>query len=653
MADALLVAASTTTSATGWVLLGAPAAAVTTVVASKLLGQRRGWVALVVAGIIGWSLGVVVAGIITEWRWDTLEMVLVALAAGVLLTMATAVALDLLSPSGAFAQSGQEGLLGRGNPLARVRRARATARRYRQITHLAAENGVIGRHVDHSELPAGVRRTLEDAGGIFVKLGQVASTRADLLPTAWCEELALLRSRAKPAAEDDVRQVLADELGDGWADRFATFDWTPLAAASIAQVHAATMPDGTPVVVKVQRPGLDEVMATDSAAVLDLAGLLERRTQLGLAVHPADVAAEFLAGVSDELDLRIEATNATELAAALAERPGVRVPAVIPTVSTRRVLTEERVAGTSIGEVAELSASGHDPRDLAHRLLELFVVQIFDIGVFHADPHPGNILVDDDGDIVLIDLGAVGRLGPGQRTATMELLAAATTGDAVAARQALERIVQIGSGVDVHALDFAIEDLLDRYDRVGAGISTQAFSDLVVVMARFGIRVPPWLGTLSRTLITLEGTLRTIDPDFSFVDEAHAAYAGRARGALDVDTVRDALEHEAMTQLPRLRRLPERLDDLLEQASTGRLRASVSFFGDEADQRIVTRLVNRLVLAVVAAALGLGSVRLLAVSAGPMIGDVRLNQVLGYVGLVAASVLVLRIVAGIARDGSL
>lgn len=646
-----VVIAASSVSIGGWVVLGPLGAAATTVLASRLLGQRRGWIAQLVAGLVGWTLGVIAAGLITDWRWSTLDMAVVAVVTGVLFTMVTAIVLDLLSPTGTFAHGVPAALIGHGGPVARARRGWATARRYRQITRLARTNGLIGHRVDASALPSGVRHTLEESGGIFVKLGQVASTRSDLLPATWCEELALLRSRAHPATAEEVRPVLAAELGAGWEDRFAAFDWEPLAAASIAQVYAATTPDGTDVVVKVQRPGLDEVMATDSAAVLALAGLLERRTELGLAMHPVDVATEFLDGVAEELDLRIEATNAAELRTALAGRPGVRVPVVLDDLSTRRVLTEERVDGVSIAEVDVLRSRGQDPTELSHRLLELFLAQIFEIGVFHADPHPGNILVGADGEIVLIDLGAVGRLGPGQRTATMEILAAASAGDAVAVRQALERIVPVGRGVDVHALDFAIEDLLDRYDRTGGGISSQAFTDLVVVMARFDLRAPAWMGTLGRTLITLEGTLRQIDPAFSLVDAAHAASGDTVRGSLDAATLRSALEHEAMTQLPRLRRLPERVDDLLEQASTGRFRASVSLFGDPDDARTLTRLVNRLVMAVLAAALGLGSARLLDVAGGPVVGDVALNEVLGYMGLAAASVLTLRIVAGIARDG--
>ena len=177
--------------------------------------------------------------------------------------------------------------------------------------------------------------------------------------------------------------------------------------------------------VKVERPGLDETMALDSAAIMQLAGLIERRTTLGLTLRPSQLAAEFIDNVREELDFRIEAANAEAIALAVSGADRVRVPAVFPALSTKRMLTEERVGGHSVADIERLRSLGIDPSDLARRLVDAFVIQIFDAGVFHADPHPGNILVEDDGTIVLIDLGAVGRLGPNQRDLVLQMLAGA------------------------------------------------------------------------------------------------------------------------------------------------------------------------------------------------------------------------------------
>ena len=622
-----------------------------TVVAGRLLGARRGWLALALAGIAGFALAVVTAGELTNWEWRTLDMVLVTLALALLLTMAFALAIDLAAPVGSLAHDGAAGLVTIRNPIQASRSKIAPFRRYRQVLAIARHEGVLARTVTHDELPAGVRRTLESAGGIFVKLGQVASTRTDVLPVAWCDELSLLRSAAEPQPEAVIRPHIIEQLGGPPEEYFASFDWTPLASASIAQVYRATLKSGDDVVVKVQRTGLDETIATDRAAIMQLAGLIQRRTPLGLSVQPADLAQEFIESVEEELDFRVEANNALELSAGLADVDGIRVPTVHRDLSTAKVLTEEYVAAPSIVDNDALAALGVDRAVLANRLIEAFLHQIFDIGVFHDDPHPGNILIEPDGTIVLIDLGAVGRIGPGHRAAVLDLLAAAAVGDAVGLRQALERIALFDRRLDTRVLDAALETFLGRHMSTGGGITAAAFEDLASLIGHFGIRLPAWFGTLTRTMVSLEGTLTTIDPEFSLVDAARR-HAEQGIGHPTVSGLKDSVEQELLQQLPRLRRVPERVDELFGQLLAGQLSASVSVLSDERDVRLITRLVDRLVLAIIAAATGVGATILLGVEIGPTLGgSVSINEVLGYFGIVAASILALRVVAGIIRDG--
>lgn len=634
-----------------WIVLGIPTIALVTFLGGRLLGARRGWLALVIAGFFGWLSGVVIAGEITAWRWSSLDMVLVTIVLGTLFTMIIALGIDMLAPVGTLKRGAEAGLVQFSNPIASMARRRAIVRRYREVVHLARVNGVVTRHVDHDALPDGVRRTLEQAGGIFVKMGQVASTRSDVLPEAWCQELSKLRASAEPAPEAAIRPLIEAEIGGSVDEVYTSFDWTPIASASIAQVYAATLQDGREVVVKVQRPGLDDRMDVDRGAVLQLAGLIERHTALGLSVRPIDLATEFLNNVAEELDFSIEASNATALREGLAGFEGVRIPDIDALATTKRVLTEERVSGVSIADGAALTAYGLDQRALADRLLRAFLTQIFDVGVFHADPHPGNILVEPDGTIVLIDLGAVGRLGPNQRAATLNLLVAAASMDSAAIRQALVEIVDVDERADLRSLDRVIDRMLAKHVRPGGGISAEAFADLAVVTGQYGMRFPDWLATLTRTMVTLEGTLTTIDPEFSLVDGAreHAGdiIAGGGGG------FRAAFEHEALRQMPKLRRLPDRLDAILGQAAENKLGFRLHLFSDPRNEQVITRIFNRLVLAIVAASVGLGSIMLLSVKAGPHLGtSVSINEVLGYVGLVTASVLIMRLVAGIIRDGT-
>jgi ubiquinone biosynthesis protein len=648
----MLIVATTAPAVGAWIVLGPPAAFAVTVGAGRLLGARRSWFALSVAGVVGWTLGVVSAGVITGWQWDGLEMVLLALLLGTLFTMIAALGIDLLAPMGSLATGDQAGLFSLRNPLKSVRDALRPIRRYREVLHLARVNGVTTTRPDPATLPVGVRQTLEQAGGMLVKVGQVASTRADLLPAAWCDELALLRSHAEPAPAEAIRPVLEHELGTSVEDSFAHFNWDPIASASIAQVYEAELRDGTPVVIKVQRPGLETTIALDSAAIMQLAGLIERRTTLGLALRPRQLAAEFIDNVREELDFRLEAANVEAVHLALAGTDRVRVPAVFPALSTRSILAEERVSGHSVTDVEGLRSVGIDPSDVGRRLLDAFVTQVFDAGVFHSDPHPGNILVEADGTIVLIDLGAVGRLGPNQRTLVLQMLAGAAAGDATALRAALNEVMVIDSQVDLRRLDLDIDDMLARHLRPGGGITTAAFQDLTLLLGRYGMHLPRWFGVLSRTLVTLEGTLRSIDPSFSLVDAARARAGDVVFGRARPSSLRTALEQEAMTQLPRLQRLPERVDEFLGQAVSGQLSGRLALFSHEGDERLVRAMVDRLVLSVLAASVGIGSVLLLNVRAGPALSDtVTLNEVLGYLGLACSTVLVLRVIAGVVRDG--
>jgi ubiquinone biosynthesis protein len=637
----------------GWVVVGPLAAALVTFVAGRLLGARRGWLALATSGVIGFTGGVVTAGALTGWEWSTLDMVLLTLLFGTLFTMAVALGLDLFAPIGTLHRGAAAGLVAVSNPMSGMRRKVLPFRRYREVVAIARRNGVGSRGISAESLPVGVRHTLEEAGGIFVKLGQVASTRSDVLPRIWCDELARLRSAAAPVPEAEMRPHIAALLGADPAERFATFDWTPLASASISQVYRATLLDGTPVIVKVQRPGLDDALELDSAAIMQIARLIERRTPIGLSVRPADLAKEFLDSVLEELDFGIEAANAGELGAGLAAVVGVRIPQVYPELSGPRILTEELVVASSVGELAV--DDDIDRVALADRLISLFLHQIFTVGVFHADPHPGNILVERDGTIVLIDLGAVGRLGPSHRDAVLDMMAAASSGDASGLRQALERITLFDRRIDLRLLDVAIHAFFGRHLRAGGSISAAAFEDIAVLIGQFGIRLPRWFGTLSRTLVTLEGTIKGLDPDFSLVDAAKR-YAATLVQSMVGDDPQQIVQRELIAEMPRLRRLPERIDDLLAQAVSGRLTAQMSLFADERDERLVSRLADRLTLAVIAAATMIGSIMLMGVDVGPTFGDgdgrgVALNEVLGYFGLAMGVVLAFRLVAGVVRDG--
>jgi ubiquinone biosynthesis protein len=352
--------------------------------------------------------------------------------------------------------------------------------------------------------------------------------------------------RLRKTLEQAMRPFLEAELGQPADSIFAEFDWAPIAAASITQVYKARLQLGEDVIVKVQRPGLDAVVQRDAAALLQIAGLLERRTTLGLSLRPTDRASEFLDGLGEELDFTVEASNALALMAATPASLGVRIPVVHTDLSTRRVLVEERFTGVSIADVDELRRRGLDPDALADTFLRAMLHHIFDVGVFHADPHPGNVLVLDDGTIGLIDLGAVGRLGPAERDALVAMLLGVASGDAAQLRQGLVQAGVITADVDTVALDGAIGGFVQRHVTKGGGISSSAFQDLLPLLGEFGMRPPRWLATLGRTMVTLEGTLRAVSPSFSLVDSMQAIAGERVHDLERPGSLKEMVTNEAM-----------------------------------------------------------------------------------------------------------
>jgi ubiquinone biosynthesis protein len=647
--DTLL--ASTVTTAVGWILLGPLAAFSVTVVGARLLGVRRGWLQLSVAGVVGWTGGVLAAGALSGWKWSSAQMVVASLGFGTFCTMAIALGFDFLSPAGSLPRGQAAGLVSFRNPIRKVSEDSRVLRRYRGVLKMARRNGLGISSLRDESFPRRLRQTLEDAGGMFVKVGQVASTRADLLPPEWCDELARLRADRAPLSQEVMQPWLEANLGVEPSEAFLDFDWEPLGSASIAQIYRARLHDGSPVIVKLQRPGLEESVATDSAAMLQLAGVVERSTVTGVAIRPRAMVLDFIETIQQELDFRVEAANAAALAGALASDEGVRVPSVVRSLSSARVLVEERVDGTSVADGESLKRWSIDSSRLADRLFKSFSAQIFDAGLFHADPHPGNILVQEDGTIVLIDLGAVGRLSKHQRSNLLSMLTTAANGDVRGLRASLLEVATIEEIGNVRELEFALEDILAQAARSGRGFSIEALQDLVVVAGRFGIQMPKWFGTLSRTLVTLEGTLRLIDADFSLVEAAQRAGGGGAPTIPTISSLRHVLQEEAVAQLPRLQRLPERVDDLLGQAVRGELSGRISLFSRPGDEHLVRTLANRLSTAIIASSLGIGSVILLGVHVGPVVtGTVNLNQVLGYIGMATAAILIMRVLAAVVRD---
>ncbi|KAA8983621.1 ubiquinone biosynthesis regulatory protein kinase UbiB [Halospina sp. K52047b] len=364
-----------------------------------------------------------------------------------------------------------------------------------------------------------LRQAMEDLGPVFIKFGQILSTRRDLLPEDMAESLAHLQDRVAPFDSDDARAIVEAELGADIADCFSEFEQDPLASASVAQVHGAKLLDGTPVVVKVIRPGIERVIRQDIRLLHLMARLLQRFWAEGPRLRPVEVVTDYEKTIFDELDMQREAANASQLRRNFPDSPLIYVPEVYWSHTGRRVVTMERVSGIPIGDTAALHAAGVDMKVLAEKGVEIFFTQVFRDSFFHADMHPGNIFVDAsnpaDPQYIALDFGIVGTLGPSDKSYLARNLLAFFRRDyhQVAALHIQSGWIPADTRVD--EFEAAIRTVCEPiFARPLRDISFGHFLlRLFEVARRFHMEVQPQLVLLQKTLLNVEGLGRQLYPD--------------------------------------------------------------------------------------------------------------------------------------------
>ncbi len=540
-----------------------------------------------------------------------------------------------------------------------TRRLATRARRYWQITRILARHGLIaylrgGRRSElatvegRARLARKLRLALEDGGVLFVKLGQVLSTRRDLLSPEFISELSRLQDDAPKVPWPDISQVLEESLGGPVTETFARFDQEPTAAASIAQVHTAMLPSGDRVVVKVRRPDVTGVVRCDLDIVQRLAVRLQRSTRWGRSVGAVDLAQGFAVALREELDLRIEAQNLTAVAAT-PRHGGLRVPAAYQPYCGEQVLVMQYLDGRPL-----LSAAAGLPAQsraaLARDLLDGLLGQVMLDGIFHADLHPGNILLLSDGRLGLLDWGSVGRIDAGLRGALQRLLLALDRGDAVLLKDALLDVVYRPEQLDEPRLERALGRFLARYVAAGITPDVRMFTDLFRIAADYGLAVSLEIAAVFRALATMEGTLSQLAPGFDIVAEARRFAENQLTAQLRPEVIRKTAADELATLMPMLRRLPRRIDRIGAALEDGRLTVSVRILADPSDRRYLTGLVHRVLLAFLGAAAGIIAVLMIGLRGGPALSKtVSLYSFCGYCLLVIAAILSVRALVRVFR----
>ena len=633
----------------------------------RLLGLSVGVLRALIAGLLGFATAAVLGQALRAAQpGHEIAFLSVALGVPLIVAMIFIVAAEALVPTGT----------GPG-PVEVVRgtqRALARSRRYSQISRIAVRHGLgpylRGRRLRRADaaggraaLAASLRRALEEGGVTFTKLGQLLSTRRDLLPEEFISELGQLQDRAEPARWEQVEGVIAASLGVSTEQVFAELNPVPTAAASIAQVHKARLRRGdgpdAEVAVKVQRPGIRATVEQDLDILLRIAARLESRTRWARTYGVVALAEGFAAAMLEELDFRVEARNMAAMAAtwpaqqrAVGGGVTVTLPALYEQLSSEHVLVIEWLDGASLRKAGPLiDDRGLDRAKLTRALMRSMVYQLTEGGVFHADPHPGNIMLLTDDRLALLDFGSVGRLDGQLRSGLQNLLLAIGNGDPAALRDALLDLVSYPDELDEQRLERALGQFMAVHLGGGTAPSTEMFTDLFRLGSRFELTIPAEVGTVLRALATMEGTLTLVEPGFDLVVEARQYAAAHVTGQLSPRAVQKAAAEELMALLPLLRRLPRRADRITGAMEQGRFSVNVRLFADERDRRVVTDLTHRFLLTLLGAATGIGAVLLIGAPGGPEItSTVSLFQVIGYNLLIVASILVLRVLFAIFRD---
>lgn len=627
--------------------------------AGRLLGVRIGRIRGALCGLVGAGVGALASNVwwaTNKASHDFIIYVFVALAA----TLACIAALDYLARPVVIGQLGRS-IGSRPRPLRAARRRVIRVSRYLGIMRIAWRHHLLSMltgtpgQIDvarQERLGRNLSEALQEAGGIFVKLGQVLSTRRDLLPESVAAQLEVLQDRVVPACRTQVDALLEAELGRARTDVFERFDAHPLAAASIGQVHRARLRGGADVVVKVQRPGVDDLVERDLDIILRLAERLETSTSWGRRAGVNEIARGFAANLREELDYRIEAKTTAALAESLHDRDGPRVPAVFGALGTKRVLVLEWLDGTPLREGgARLRELGVDPSDAARTLLASFLAQVLEVGVFNADPHPGNILIMPDGRLAQIDFGSVGRLHAAQRLALARVLIAVDRADPQMLRDALLELTTPRGRIDLDDLDSALGQFMVLRLGPTARPGADTFNDLLALLTGFGLSFDPQLAGAFRALVTLEGTLRVLVPNFDIIDETKTLAVGISHRVFGPAALSGALYGDALKLAPILRRLPYRLDRIAAEMERDEWGINVRLLADDRDVRLVTGLVGRCLLAFLSGAIGVVSALLLTVDTGTRLSEhLTLAQTLGYGGLVVASLLGIRVLVAVSRD---
>jgi predicted unusual protein kinase regulating ubiquinone biosynthesis (AarF/ABC1/UbiB family) len=456
---------------------------------------------------------------------------------------------------------------------------------------------------------------LEAMGPTFIKLGQLLSTRADLLPPVYLDALSRLQDDVEPIPFEEVEKTVESEIGARISKAFQSFESKPAASASLGQVHRAVLRDGRRVAVKVQRPGVRSQVSEDMAVIDELAEFVDSHTKIGRSYGFAGMVAEFRRSIMAELDYRLEAANLRLLGSNLAAYERIVVPQPIDDYTTSLVLTMDLVDGRNAGSLGPLARQEIDGGALAAELFDAYLDQILVHGFVHADPHPGNVLVTSDGRLALIDLGMVVRVGPEMQDALVRLLLALSEGHGREVAAVLGGLGDKRDSWDAAQFERAIVSLVQEHEAVTVGDlqAGRVVGELARIAGRCGLRPPAELTMLGKALLNLDEVTSKLDPDF----DPNAAIQRRVKEIMQRKMLQSAspanILSAAMEAKEFAEKLPARVNKVMDALAEGQMTLNIQGIDEKELMRGIQKLANRVTSGLIIAALIVGAAMLMRI----------------------------------------
>lgn len=460
------------------------------------------------------------------------------------------------------------------------------------------------QHFTHSRWER-IRLIMEELGPTYIKLGQMLSNRPDLVPEPLIKELEKLLDRVPPFETEIARQIIQEELGKPIGDLFIYFDEKPIGSASIGQVHRARLMSGEDVVVKVQRPNAKRQVIADLSLMREFVKLTEGYFVKAGIINPLEILETFSKSLQNELDYFTEARHLEQFLKLYEHQEELYIPKPFRELTTRKVLTVEFISGCKVSDLPTLVSWGIDPKEIAKKGLNIYLTQIFEVGIFHADPHPGNILIKPNGKIALIDFGMVGKLIQSQKYAFAGVFISLANKDAKSMATNLRRLAIDHEIEDMRAFEYDLNDLIQEYVILaGDDLGVRDFTARLQKLAyKYKLQIPGVIFLILRSLAILENTTKTLDPDFDVLENIKPYGIKLIAEQYSFKNISSEVSHSFAQAFTLFYNLPLEIRDIIKQVRKGKIVLNTNQIGFEGYRRQLDFIANRLVLAIIIGAL--------------------------------------------------